>query len=193
MRLTGSNFTDLALALWREFSQIENEICGDRCFAASPGPWRQAMRKRTGQHGRRAYSLAGRTAKSASHPGFRRRFVAAIFADCPRLPLPQPCRKRPQRVSNGENALFRTGRRRSRTDAVSPGRRRRLSFSDEPGGSQLGQQVTRMGCCLKRASAGVTDDQRALAEPWHPRYLGEPGNGYTVAFMDFRLTHLQGL
>jgi predicted ArsR family transcriptional regulator len=25
MRLTGSNFTDLALALWREFSQIENE------------------------------------------------------------------------------------------------------------------------------------------------------------------------
>ena len=74
LRQTGSNFTDLALALWREIRTTGDENLSRDVLAADfAGPGLGLCRTNPGQHARRKTPVAGRTAQPAADPGYHRR------------------------------------------------------------------------------------------------------------------------
>ena len=120
---TGSNFTDLALALWSEFSQVQDDEL------------RRQMLRRIARTLAQGYAekIQGTTAteriRSLGELLAQRRIPVsvedsgrAVHADGPCLSVSQPGRERPQRVRHGEDAVFRAARRRGGVDAVPPGR-----------------------------------------------------------------------
>ena len=113
LRQTGSNFTDLALALWREIRTAGDENLSRDVLAADfaglglglcrTNPWHDA---------RRTTPVAGRTAQPAANPGYRRHDGQPIQPHGPCLPLSESGRRGPEHLQDGEDDVLRAHRQR---------------------------------------------------------------------------------
>ena len=119
LRQTGSNFTDLAVTLWREIrTSGDDNLSRDvlrrisRALAAgyaAPNPGRNA---------RRTAPVAFRAAQPAADPDYRGIDGQRLDPDGPCLPLSEPGRRGPEHLHDGENDVLRAHRQRIGVDAM---------------------------------------------------------------------------
>ena len=124
LRQTGSNFTDLALTLWREIRTAGDENLSrdvlrriSRALASgyaaqiqgdTPAERLQSLSELLNQ--RRIPTTRGLNRRQPVHP------------DGPRLSLSESGRRGQQYLHDGENDVLRTDRQRARADAMPPAR-----------------------------------------------------------------------
>ena len=132
LRQTGSNFTDLALALWREIrstgdENLSRDVLRRISRALASGYAAQIQ----GNTPAERLPVAGRTAQPAANPRHHRRDDGQpLHPDGPCLPLPESGRRGWQHLPDGEDDVLRADRQRVGIDAVPARWWGRLSISN---------------------------------------------------------------
>ena len=111
LRQTGSNFTDLALTLWREIRTAGDEDLGRDVLAADfAGLGLGLRRANSGHHAGRETQVAGRIAQPAANPCYGGLDGRPPQPDDPCLPLSESGRRGPEYLHDGENDVLRAHR-----------------------------------------------------------------------------------
>ncbi len=119
LRQTGSNFTDLALTLWREIrtsgdEKLSRDVLRRISRALASGYAAQIQ----GSTPERKTQVAVRTAQPAADPDDGRLDEGPLHPDGPCLPLSESRRRGQQYLHDGENDVLRADRQRIGIDAM---------------------------------------------------------------------------